>query len=179
MANPNPLQIWWQEQTPRDQKVLLGGGAIMFLMIVVFAGVRPLWQAHQSANERVEKRHEDLLELVKLEKTIKSKPASNNQFGKGLGTDSPIGLIEGIAARVGVKDRIRNIKPGSAEQEGSRRYMNISFQMEELTMTEYVDLLYQIEVGSGLDIEVVRMKSSRKERQNARLELTMDLRILL
>ena len=174
------LTTWWEEQSPKDQRIVIGAALFMVLLILAGGIVVPIYRAHASATERIDKRQQELLTLLQLERSYKSKPApTSNQFGRGLGTESPIGFVEGIASTIGVKDRIRNIRPGNTEQTGIKRYTNLSVQLEELTMREFTDLMYSLEIGSGIDVEITRFKTTRRERKTTRLEINLDLRILL
>lgn len=171
---------WWHNQTERDQKVLLIGGSVGLLLLVMLAVVTPLWRAHRDADDLLARRADTLHEMLRLERELATQPRASAGRGHGrpLGELSPIALIQNSAARAGVKDKLRDIRPGATEEVGRARYTTVNFQMAELTMKEYVDMLYELEIGSGYDVEFIKFQADRRERGAARSEINAEIRLL-
>ena len=171
---------WWQNQTERDQKVLLIGGGVSAVLFVLLVLVTPLWRSHREADELLERRTDNLQEMLRIEREVAAQPRSGAGRGHGrpLGELSPIALIQNSAARAGVKDKLRDIRPGATEEVGRSRYTTVNFQMADLTMKEYVDMLYELEIASGYDVEFIKFQADRRERGTARSEISAEIRLL-
>ncbi len=173
------LLAWWQELTLREQAIV-GVAFVVLVFGVIVGGLYPLYSAHDKADERVKRRAERLFDMQVLERKAMQRPQQTKaRSGKGLGSISPIAFIESAADNAGVKDKIKNIRPGPTERINNAKFTTISFQIADLTMQEITDVLFEIEYAHDFKVDVTRFKTDRKERKTSRVEVQMELRILL
>ena len=175
----NELKLWWLERNERERLIMVLGLVVLCGMVLVNAMILPVVRGHQKSDEAIERRSARLLEIVQLERSLRSKgKTSTATKGRRLGSTSPISFIESVAAKAKVKDKLRNIRPGNTERVNNERFTTISFQVDELTMHEMVAMLYQLEVGSGYAVEVQRFKVDRKERKEVRrVNISAQIRV--
>ena len=61
--NFDTVKEWWQEQTPRDQKVLSIGGLVVGILLVFGLGVYPLVSKHSKLDRKISKRSVNKVKL--------------------------------------------------------------------------------------------------------------------
>jgi type II secretory pathway component PulM len=161
----------------REKLFLIAGGAILFVLLLVFGVYLPYLRALERADRSITVKIDQIKEMVQLQSDFKvlqtqmEQLESSQEPGTGL---SALTLIEDIAGRIGSRENLINIRPQAVQIKGDYRIENVDVKFEKMPLSQVVRLLKGIEI-SKIPIQVKTLQLKQRFDDHSQLDVTMTV----
>ena len=155
----NKLRIWYAGLRPREQRVVLGGGAGLAVIVLVFGILVPLQSALSSVSRRVDTKRED---LKWMEVNAPEVRAAGSELPADTG-EAPVVLVDRVGREAGLGSALRGTQP-----EGT----GVRVQLEGAPFDTLVTWLAALDERYGLAIDSITVdRTARPGIVNANVSL--------
>lgn len=163
----------------RREKLIVGAGACfvgIFLLMNLL--VLPALSAKTTLERSVQTGQQRIEELLLLSQEYRvlrgsSGDVANALSGRGQGF-SLFTLLEKEASQVGLKDRIKYIKPSTSQAKGNFKISSVEMQFQGITMAELYEYLYRIEDPKNI-IRIKRLSIKKHQERQGYVDSTMQI----
>lgn len=141
----------------RDRQVLLAGGIVAGLLLFYLLLLRPLGNAVEEMDTRLDQRRTELQEMrVAVEEIRKARAA----MPKATENVNLLSYLEGLARQTGVNTNIEYMKAGGGVQRGAVRRNSVELKLSRVNLKQLTNFLFQVERGGRypLNIDEIHIK---------------------
>lgn len=165
-SSMNRLSEWWENITPREQRLVAIAGVVGIATLLIFVGLR-INDGLTAIEEKNQNTRFALDRLYEYRLNQANKPAAPEVPIP----DEPVKLetyLEGIAKEVGIE--IRDYKPVSPETRGDFEITSKNIDLRKISLLQLKDFLEKVETkNSAVTVTQLQIKSvfNDKEKLNA------------
>lgn len=163
---------------PDRKKAYLYAVYVIVPLALLAAGLT-LYGSYNSTKKAMNAKKKELAAMAALKADYLGKKAMLDAVSQRAASseEAPVGAIEEIAKRTGVKDRIASIKP--LEEKSSPGYVDkpVEVRLEGIDLNHLVNFIYQAEAGPKLMVVRDISMKSRFEDSNL-LDVTMKISLI-
>jgi type II secretory pathway component PulM len=156
----------------RDRQVLIIGGVIAGVILFYLLLLRPLGNAVDDADSRVQSRREQLNEMQVLADELRSLRA---QVPQGADNVNLLSYVEGLARNAELKNNIEYMKPGAGVQRGSVRRNSLEVKLARVNLKQLTNLLFQIEHAGRFPLTVDEIHIKKRFDAPELLDVTLEV----
>ena len=160
---------------PKERRVLFLGGVgvalILFFGVVVF----PLSRQRGEIEQRIEKKREELKEMMVLSQRIDDSGLASAARGEVPSGFSILSYLEGLADQSRIREKIEYMKPGSSDAKGKGKELSVEVKLKGVSIDELVDYLFRIEQGGQRPLIVRRMMVRSRFSNPRELDATLTV----
>ncbi len=161
----------------REQRVLIGLGAFIVLMILYFS-VDSVVQKYDKLESKIAKKREEVENLTRLReqymeahKQLADIKAKLDKMEKGF---SVLSFIEDLANKQNIRENIGSVKPKKIPLNDDYDESIVELKMDNVSLSELVDFIYKIE-NSGHLLKVKRLRIKTRYDNRDLLNVTMQV----
>jgi type II secretory pathway component PulM len=155
------MRDWWQTRSPREQALLLTGGAALLALLLYLSVWEPLQNARHSTRAQVEQLQTDLRWMQSASRRIRSTPAP---AANAAATTSRASQIDQSVRQSQLSDYVQRIE--------ARERENVQIIFEAVPFDDLVLWLGQLAQGYGVNIVQLSVDATPQSgRVNARIVL--------
>jgi len=160
---------------PKERRILFLGGVgvalILFFGVVVF----PLSRQRGEIEQRIEKKREELKEMMVLSHRIDDSGPASAARGEVPSGFSILSYLEGLADQSRIREKIEYMKPGSSDAKGKGKELSVEVKLKGVSIDELVDYLFRIEQGGQRPLLVRRMMVRSRFSNPRELDATLTV----
>lgn len=167
-------------QLETREKIFLAGGAIFLLLALIYIGLyQPYQEAVRSAEKstlakqaQVEQAKRLQVEYRALQQQMKR---ANTKLARSDGM-SALALMEGIAVRIGGREKLSYIRPQPPQSQGTVSIDHLDVKFERLPLPQVVRLLWEIE-SSATQMQIKNLRLKERFDNRTELDATMTVAV--
>jgi len=162
----------------REKIIVVSGASFVGLFVVLNFLVFPALSIKTKLQRSIQTDQKRLEELLLLSSEYQAIRGSSGDVGNALssrGADFTLfSLLEKVAGRAGLKDRIKYIKPSTSQAKGDFKISSVEMQFQEITMGQLFDYLYRIEDPQNI-ITVKRLSIAKQKEKQGYVDATLQV----
>ena len=150
------------------EKILVSAGACFIgLLLLLYFLVFPFFASRAELRRSIDADQQRLKEVMDLSAEYQALQKNSGGVQEVLAKRKKgftlFSLLEGLAGQVGLKDRIKYIKPSSSQTKGKYKTSSVEMQFEAINMLELFDYLYRVE--DPKNVVVIKRISIKKHKE--------------
>lgn len=163
--------------SPRDRQVLIGGGVIVFFLLLVFGLITPLADMLNSMDSRFTKKQEQVEKARLLQAEVAQVKMQLAQLGRK--TDrrqemSLFALIEKSSEQLGFRDNLVSMRPQSPSRREGFRVEAVDLRLEKIRFDQLVSLLKAFDSAETL-LNVRQLKIKKRFDDPALVDVNLQV----
>lgn len=163
----------------RREKIIVGAGALFIgIFLVMNLLILPAFSAKTKLENSIQTGQQRIEELLLLSHEYQALQGSSGDVGTALAGRGEgftlFSLLEKEASQIGLKDRIKYIKPSTSQARGSFKISSVEMQFQGITMGELYEYLYRIEDPKNI-IKIRRLSVKKHQEKQGHVDATMQL----
>ena len=163
--------------SPRDRHVLIGGGVIVFFLLLVFGLITPLADMLNSMDSRFTKKQEQVEKARLLHAEVAQVKMQLAQLGRK--TDqrqemSLFALIEKSSEQLGFRDNLVSMRPQSPSRREGFRVEAVDLRLEKIRFDQLVSLLKAFDSAETL-LNVRQLKIKKRFDDPALVDVNLQV----
>ncbi len=152
----------------KREKIFISAGTVFVVCFIVFQGIiSPYLEARQTLERSLMRKEQEVLDMAILQKEYLELKSRQSGVVEKLKLRNPqfslFSYLEKQASAVKVKDRVTYMKPSNTELDDGYLESVVEMKMEEVTLTQLVDFLVQVE--SEEDVVVIKRIAIQKNKR--------------
>lgn len=161
---------------PREQGIVIVGGAAAILILLYAYAVDPLLQRNAALDRLITQKGKQYQELLVLQKEYSGLKKQHEELEKNASRTqkdfSPLSFMEGLSTQAGIRDRVVSMKPRFTPVGEDYRESSIEVKAERLTLPQTVSYLHRIE-NSGMPIRIKTLHLKTRFDDPSQADLTV------
>ncbi len=163
----------------RREKIMVASGAccLVFFLLLHFI-VLPVFSSKAKFQRNIEVARDRIDEMVRLRREYEGIKGNSGGVRKALAGRSKgftlFSLLEKMATRAGLKDRIKYIKPSTSQAKGDYKVASVEMQFEGITMRELFNYLYRIEDPKNV-LRIKRLSIRKHKEKDGYVDATLQV----
>ena len=163
----------------KREKIFVSVGACFVgLFVLLYFLVFPFFSARAKLYKEIQVDEQQLKEVMGLSDEYqalqKSSGGMREVVAKRKKGFTLFSLLEGLAGQVGLKDRIKYIKPSTSKTKGKFKISSVEMQFEGINMTELFDFLYRVEDPKNI-IKIKRISIKKHKEKSGYVDATLQV----
>ena len=161
----------------RDQRVLIGAGAFLLLMLL-YLGVDSVLLGYSNLEEKIAKKRAEVEKITRLRaqymeahKQLADIKAKLDQMEKGF---SVLSFIEDLANKENIRENTGSVKPKKIPLNDRYDESIVELKIDNVSLSELVDFIYKIE-NSGHLLKVKRLRIKTRYDNRDLLNVTLQV----
>ena len=162
----------------REKIIVFAGASVLGLLFILNVIIFPALSMKTKLKKSVASGQQHIEELMLLSNEYKALQGSSGDVGKALAARGKsftlFSLLEKVASRAGLKDRIKYIKPSTSQAKGKFKVSSVEMQFQGITMGELFSYLYQVEDPKNI-IKVKRLSIKKHKEKQGYVDATLQI----
>ncbi|MDY6986537.1 MAG: type II secretion system protein GspM [Thermodesulfobacteriota bacterium] len=163
----------------RREKVIVSAG-VCFVAVVLFWYflIFPFFSARGKLRRGIQADEERLKEMSGLRAEYQALQRNSGGISQILATRKRgftlFALLERLAGEVGLKDRIKYIKPSSSQSQGKYKTSSVEMQLSGVTMEQLFEYLYHVEDPKNI-VKIKRISIKQHKEKSGYVDATLQV----
>jgi type II secretory pathway component PulM len=163
----------------RERIIVSAGASFVALLVLLYVLVFPFLATRSRLRRSIQADQEHLQEMMDLSAEYEALQKDSGGISNIVSTRAKdftlFSLLEGLAGEVGLKDRIKYIKPSSSSQtQGKYKTASVEMQIADINMQELFEYLYRIEDPKNI-VWIKRISIKRHKEKSGFVEATLQV----
>jgi hypothetical protein len=162
----------------REKIIVLAGGCALVLVLLFYFVVFPFFSSRAKLRRSLAADQERIKEMMNLRAEYQALQTDSGGIGEVLKKRDQgftlFSLLEGLAGQVGLKDRIKYIKPSSSQTKGSFKTSSVEMQFQEINMRELFEFLHRLEDPKNI-VKIKRIAIKKHKEKSGYVEATLQV----
>lgn len=169
--------------SPRDKRILIIGGIIIFTLTILFTVVLPNLEEIHRLDRAIAKEQKTLSEVRRSYEAFQEMGERQSLVQEKLRqraseTFSIQSVIQGMARESKLMEQLQYIKPDQGEMSGEFREASVSLKASQITLDVLVDFLHRIE-SSDMVLRIRSLQIRSLPNAPGRVDVTLTVSTLL
>lgn len=159
------LQEKYNSLTFREQSIINLGLVVVLVVVLVLSLYMPMRENRAQLESSIESKERDLMELRNIVAQHKRLSATlvGNNGKKGNGPFILFSVLEKMATKSGLMEKMDYMKPGSIQLDSFREEKQVELKMSRITLKELTSFLYNLQsFGRGIYIKRLSIRKDRE-----------------
>ncbi|MDY6954262.1 MAG: type II secretion system protein GspM, partial [Thermodesulfobacteriota bacterium] len=160
----------------REKVIVSAGACFVALVLLLYFVVFPLLSTRAKLRRGLEADEERLKEMADLNAEYQALQKNSGGIGEVLATRKKdftlFALLEGLAGEVGLKDRIKYIKPSSSQTQGRYKTSSVEMQLSGVNLEELFQYLYRVEDPKNI-VKIKRISIKQHKEKTGYVDATL------
>ncbi len=145
---------------PREKVVVLGGAAVLLLILIWFALINPYLETMTGLDRRIAIQQRGLAKALQMKERIGALRQQLATVGtKQRGSRPLFSQVESLTEQTGVREQLLSMRPQPATTQGEFRQQLVEIRLEKMSLGQLVKLLHAVEYRSGgIQVKSLRVK---------------------
>lgn len=162
----------------RERIFVSAGACFVGLFVLLYFLVFPFFSARAKLRKEIQVDEQQLKEVMGLSDEYQALQKSSGGMREVIAQRKRgftlFSLLEGLAGQVGLKDRIKYIKPSTSKTKGNFKIASVEMQFEGINMTELFDFLYRVEDPKNI-IRIKRISIKKHKEKSGYVDATLQV----
>jgi len=163
----------------RREKIMVSAGACAIgVLLLLYFLVFPFFSSRAKMRRSIEVDQKRLKEMMGLSAEYQAIQKDSGGIGEVLKTRKQgftlFSLLEGLAGEVGLKDRIKYIKPSTSQTKGKYKTSSVEMQFERVNMRELFEFLYRVEDPKNI-VKIKRISIKKHKEKSGYVDATLQV----
>jgi hypothetical protein len=165
----------------REKVVVSAGVCFVVVVLLLYLVVFPLVSRRADLRRSIQADEERVKEMTELSAEYEALQRNSGGIGQVLATRNKdftlFALLEGLAGEVGLKDRIKDIKPSSAQTQGKYKVSSVEMQLAGVNLEELFRYLYRVEDPKNI-VKIKRISIKQHKEKSGYVDATLQVSTL-
>jgi len=162
----------------REKVIVSAGVCFVAVVLVLYFLVFPFFSTRAKLRRSIQEGEERLKEMTQLSAEYEALQKNSGGIGQILATRKKdftlFALLEGLAGDVGLKDRIKYIKPSSSQTQGKYKTSSVEMQLAGVNMEELFEYLYRVEDPKNI-VKIKRISIKQHKEKSGYVDATLQV----